>query len=50
MRKLHPDGVCACCGRVGPTWANLEPRPLDFGNGVILEPDTSLPALCDECE
>jgi hypothetical protein len=23
---------------------------VDFGNGVILEPDTMLPAVCDGCE
>lgn len=36
-RKLHGDaGVCQCCGRVGPTWADLD----------AAEPEP----LCDRCE
>jgi hypothetical protein len=37
-RKLHADGICTCCGRVGPTWAYVAAETPD------------LPPLCDRCE
>lgn len=48
-RKLVPDGVCAACGRVGPVVCTTAVRPLDFGQGLVLEADTTLPDLCDRC-
>lgn len=50
MRKMIPDRVCVCCGRCGSVWSNVSARPLDTGTDLVLEADTSLPDLCDDCE
>lgn len=51
MRKMTPDGICACCGKVGAVWSTVSVQPLDFGPGLpVLECDTTLPDLCDRCE
>jgi hypothetical protein len=48
MRRVQPDGVCACCGAVGPTWADVERAAAGF---VTVEPERAeLPPLCDGCE
>lgn len=35
-RKLQPDGICHCCGKVGPTWYDPDAPPEE--------------SLCDRCE
>lgn len=50
MRRLEPDGVCACCGRGGAVFRST-PSVLDFGVPTIppLEAEI-LPDLCDTCD
>lgn len=52
MRKLIPDGACACCGRAGSVWCStVDVRPIDTGMpGLIWEANTSEPDLCDTCD
>jgi hypothetical protein len=52
MRKMVSGGTCAACKRTsknGAFWATMM-QVLDFGNGLILEPNTSEPVRCDDCE
>jgi hypothetical protein len=51
MRRTIPDGVCACCGAVGPVAHTTVTPPLDFGVDTMppAECDSSLPDLCDTC-
>lgn len=36
MAKMQPDGVCGCCGKVGPTWYDPAVPPAHN--------------LCDRCQ
>jgi hypothetical protein len=54
MRKMVQGGTCGHCGRSSPTggyWVNVL-KVLDFGVDTMLplEPDTSVPVLCDDCQ
>jgi hypothetical protein len=51
MRQMIASGgPCQWCKSTeGPFWDNRL-KPLDFGNGFIMEADTTLPVLCDRCE
>lgn len=47
MRRLQPDGVCACCGRVGPVQQDVERTGDGF---VTVEAERAeLPPLCPKC-
>lgn len=48
MRRYSRPGTCAACQAAGPVWYN-DLAALDFGGGLVLEADTTLPELCDAC-
>lgn len=48
MRRMQPSGVCACCGRGGPVFAEVE-RSAD-GIVTVDADRASLPPLCDDCD
>jgi hypothetical protein len=54
MRRARLGGTCARCGASAPDGLFWENRlvVLDFGVPEIppIEPDTTVPVLCDECE
>ena len=48
-RRMQPDGVCSCCGKVGPTFADV--RQCEDREFVSLGPDEwHTPPLCDACQ
>jgi hypothetical protein len=53
MRRMRCGGLCGLCGVErddGAFWENYL-KVLDFGAPMgLIEPDTSLPVLCDNCE
>jgi hypothetical protein len=50
MRRLEPDGVCSCCGSVGPVLRTTH-KVLDFGTPTMpLMESRHMPDLCDTCD
>lgn len=50
MRKFQPDGICTCCGRIGPTWCDVVPADEPRHTVAASADEARDPPLCDACE